>query len=285
MRREKTVGEVRPGLAAALAGLVDSPYFAADHILVSVLGVPRAELHAHPERTCPESAVRRARELCARLAAGEPLAYVLGDALFYGRAFRVDSRVLIPRPETESLAAWGDRRAKETPGCVFADWCTGSGVLAITLLLENPASRAYAVDSSGDALAVARENACLWGVEERMTFIHSPTPEGVLPDESLDFIVANPPYIPEEEMTSLERAVRDFEPHEALDGGPGGGRVLAMLLDGLAPLMKPGALAAFETAGKAQAAALAAGVRPLVFEGLFSDERGIGRFMVWRKPI
>ena len=103
--------------------------------------------------------------------AKEPLAHILGNSFFCGRSFRVTRDTLIPRPETKMLAMRADSLMKEmdtvdTP--VFADWCTGGGCIAITLLAENPTWRAYAVDSSERALAVAKENAALHGVLDRI---------------------------------------------------------------------------------------------------------------------
>jgi release factor glutamine methyltransferase len=167
-----------------------------------------------------------------RLEAGEPLAYVLGHAEFRGRRLAVDPRVLIPRPETEQFAdlvlACEDLWRLPTP--VVADVGTGSGCLAITLALDRPQARILALDADPAALELARANASRWQVGGRITFIQADLLGG-LPADSLDAVVANLPYIPTRDLETLDRSVRDFEPRQALDGGPDGLALVRRLLD------------------------------------------------------
>lgn len=291
MRPDVPLGRLRAAARALLssAGAPDSG-FEADQIVSRVLGRPRAYLHAHPEEGVPSPQFSKVMELSGRRASGEPLAYVLGDALFCGRPFFVDGRVLIPRPETEVLTEWADSRIKALPGGgVFADWCTGSGCVAVTLLLENPGWRACAVDSSPGALGVARENARAAGVSERVEFLLCARPReaaDAISPRSLDLIVANPPYIPTDTIPALEPQVRGYEPREALDGGPDGLDVCRLLLAELPRYMKPGAPLVLETGGEEQAdrlAAAAAAADGCVRGESFADGFGIRRFVVWRR--
>lgn len=292
MLPDAPLGALRAAMRTALAdsGAPD-PHFDADQILSRVLARPRAYLHTHPEDRPSPPQLSRIDELTERRRSGEPLAYVLGDAIFGGRSFFVDGRALIPRPETEVLTEWASARMKQMKtlsGGVFADWCTGSGCIALTLLLENPEWRAFAVDVSRGALDVAKKNAEALGVGDRVRFLLCGQPDeaaSAIDPGSLDLIAANPPYIPSDAVAGLEPQVRRYEPREALDGGRDGLGVCRMLLTGLPRYMKPGAPMAFETGGPGQARLLAAeDAGGAAFEGTFADLRGIRRFVVWRKP-
>ncbi|MDL2263493.1 peptide chain release factor N(5)-glutamine methyltransferase [Synergistaceae bacterium OttesenSCG-928-I11] len=281
-----TAGHLRlvVGTLFSDCGVPDS-MLEADRVLGHVLGVTRASLHAHPERTVGEKNFARIIELSIRRAAGEPSAYLIGSSFFCGRSFAVDRRVLIPRPETEVLASVADRFIKLVGAQgVFADWCTGSGCIAVTLLADNPGWRAYAVDASGDALAVARENAARYGVSDRLTLIECADPieaRKIIPVRSLDLLVSNPPYIPSHELATLETQVRDFEPALALDGGQDGADILRALLEALPGFMKPTAPMFFETAGEGQIEAVRHFSRDAVLEKTFADHRDISRFALF----
>jgi len=273
--------------------------FEADQIICAVTSSPRASIHAHPEAYVSRENYLSILELARRRLLGEPLAYVLGDAFFCGRRFTAGRGALIPRPETEILTWAADEIMKKTQDGgreSFADWCTGSGCIAITLLLENPCWTCFAVDSSADALLVARENAAAHGVDDRINFILCETPRGSgITPESLGFVTTNPPYIPTNDIASLETQVRDYEPQEALDGGPDGLRAYRMLLSGLPRLMKPGASLLLETGGDEQSREVRllahdmteqpASGGMIEFIKIFPDHRGIGRFMLWKKRI
>jgi release factor glutamine methyltransferase len=269
-------------------GGVQSPNLEADRIICGVLDVSRAWLLSRPHEELSDEKRGLAVELARRRAEGEPLAYVLGDAFFCGRKFFVDRRTLIPRPETETLTELADGFLKKTGRGVFADWCAGSGCIAVTLCADNPGFVAFAADSSRDALTSARGNAELHGVADRITFVECEDPAAApIKPESLDMAIANPPYIPSGAIVTLESQVRDYEPREALDGGVDGLCVYRLLLGGLPRFLKPGASLFFETGGGGQPdeiAETAAREAPsLRLEKVFKDHRGIMRFMLWRK--
>jgi release factor glutamine methyltransferase len=265
------------------------PGLEADRLLCGALGITRSSLHAHPERALQSVELERALDFGNRRAWGEPLSYILHDAIFCGRSFFADSRVLIPRTETETAVCMADEYLKQLGKGVFADWCTGSGCIAITLLADNPGFEAYAADSSHGALEVAGHNARLHGVDGRVKFIECDDPAEVsaIAPGSIDMIIANPPYVPEATIETLETQVKGYEPRMALDGGPDGLRVIKLLLRRLPFLMKPGALFFMETGGGGQTDEIAAIGRNnsdnIGLDEIFDDHRGIARFMVWRK--
>lgn len=150
----------------------------------------------------------------------EPLQYILGETAFYRETYRVTPDVLIPRPDTELLVEEAVRLLPQN--CLFADLCTGSGCVAISVLAARPDLRAQAVDISEPALAVARENAVQNGVAERISFLRA----DLLGDDppSLDgvcAILSNPPYICSSVLPDLDPELA-FEPRLALDGGEDG---------------------------------------------------------------
>jgi release factor glutamine methyltransferase len=250
--------------------------------------VSRAWLLSRPKEELPDEKRDLALELARRRAQGEPLAYLLGDAFFRGRKFFVDRNTLIPRPETEILTGLADGFLKKTGRGAFADWCAGSGCIAVTLCADNPGFAAFAVDSSPAALASAHRNAELHGVGDRMTFVECRDPsEALIEPESLDMAIANPPYVPSGAIGTLEPQVRDYEPREALDGGGDGLCVYRLLLRGLPFFLKPWAALFLETGGGEQPgeiAAIAAREAPsLSLEKVLRDLREISRFMLWRK--
>ncbi|WP_308502559.1 peptide chain release factor N(5)-glutamine methyltransferase [uncultured Alistipes sp.] len=150
-----------------------------------------------------------------RLAAGEPLQYLLGGSEFYGRRFTVREGVLIPRPETEELVDRIIRSEQGTP-CRILDVGTGSGCIAATLALELPEAELFAADIAEEALAVAGENFRRLGarVTLRRADALNDLPERF--PEPFDVIVSNPPYVPESDRAAMHPNVRDHEPALAL---------------------------------------------------------------------
>jgi len=153
----------------------------------------------------------------------QPVQYQNGDVEFFGRMFFTDPRALIPRFETEFLVsktiAWCAQRNPRRAWSII-DIGTGSGVIAISLALDLPDTSIAAIDASKSALALARKNALKHNVMDRVHFI-----QGDLLAEfngHVDIVVANLPYLPTERISKLDASVRDFEPHQALDGGVDG---------------------------------------------------------------
>ncbi len=151
---------------------------------------------------------------------GEPLAYILGEWYFYGEVYKVSCDCLIPQPDTEHLV---DKLIKLLPANGrFADLCTGSGCIAISSLAHRKDSSAVAVDISDGALRLARENAGINGVSERLELKKADIlKQSALGDDTFDIIVSNPPYIKTDVIKTLDSEVR-AEPLIALDGGRDG---------------------------------------------------------------
>lgn len=161
--------------------------------------------------------VEESLNLLQQRKSGKPLDYILGKTNFYGREFNVCESCLIPRPETEELV---ELVLKEVIVGEGLDIGTGSGAIAITLMLENRNIKMKAVDISLDALAIAKDNAKKHNV--LVEFVHSDLFSKLNEDDKFDFIVSNPPYIKSEDVDHLSREVKDFEPKLALDGGVDG---------------------------------------------------------------
>ena len=177
-----------------------------------------------------------------RRKSGEPLAYILGEAYFYRESYAVTPDVLIPRSDTEILV---DYAVKNLPqNAVFADLCTGSGCIAISVLANRPDTRAIAVDLSEKALAVAEKNAERNGVSSRITFLR----QNVLFPFSIpkcDAILSNPPYIESKIVPQLSKEVA-HEPKMALDGGSDGLDFYRTMLTYLPSRLPPHGLLLFE---------------------------------------
>jgi release factor glutamine methyltransferase len=234
----------------------DSPGLDAHVLLCEVLGVERAYLLAHPEQPLSDEHAARFEQVVARHAAGEPVAYILGQRGFYDRDFLVTPDVLIPRPETELLLERALDFARSLPSPVAVDVGTGSGALAVTFAANCPNATVYAVDISDKALDVARHNAAAHGVAERITFLHGDLLEPVIARGiRANLIMANLPYIASDEVPRLD--VSRYEPTLALDGGPDGLALVRRLLAQLPDAVTPGALALLEIGADQGAAALA----------------------------
>ncbi|MFO7300963.1 MAG: peptide chain release factor N(5)-glutamine methyltransferase [Acidobacteriota bacterium] len=199
-------------------------------LLRHLLGWDMAGWIVRQHEDVPPDLLERFNLLIARRAAGEPVAYLVGEKEFYGRSFRVGPAVLIPRPETELLVerALAAVDALDRPDLRVIDVGTGSGCIAVTLVCERPSLRVTATDVSAEALALAKENAARHDAVDRIAFVHAPLTGGAV---DVDLIVSNPPYIPEAHREQLMPDVRDFEPHGALFGGEDGLAVIRALAD------------------------------------------------------
>ena len=180
------------------------------------LGLGNAELMARENFSDEE--ISKINALISRRKNHEPLQYIMGVADFYGRDFEVNSGVLIPRHDTETLIEAAKKVFKPDEKFVFLDWGTGSGCIAITLLLEFQNSFAYMLDASPEAVKCAEKNLARFNVQDRAKLISSLN----LDEKIFDLIISNPPYIPSGEIKNLMPEVRDFEPVLALDGGTDG---------------------------------------------------------------
>jgi len=206
---------------------VGSPRLQVELLLAHVLKMPRMKLYLNFERVLTAAELDAVRTLVQRRGQREPLQCIVGSTSFCGIELALDRRVLIPRPETELLAerAWTflkNLQRSETDAPVALDMGTGSGCLAIAMALHAPGAQIHAVDFSGEALALARENAGRHELSRRIKFHEGDLFSAAPPELRCDLIVSNPPYIPSGQIDTLEAEVRQFEPRTALDGGPDG---------------------------------------------------------------
>jgi len=270
------LAEARPLLAATPFG---APPREALLLLGHVLGWSEAQVLARGETEVPEAAEARFRDLLARRLTGEPTAYLLGEREFWRRSFQVDSRVLIPRPETEHLVE--EALAETLPDRPWIlDVGAGSGILAVTLALEISGARVAATDLSAGALAVTAGNARRLGAAVRL--VRTDLTAG-LDLARFDLVVSNPPYIDPAEAPSLSPEVRDFEPALALFAPGSGDSVLARLFAECAAL-RPGVRLAVEIGfGQLGAARRHAESAGLEFLRVRNDYAGIPRVLVLQR--
>ena len=234
---EHTVASSLAHAVNCLRGRATNPRLEAELLLTHVLDCSRAHLYAHPEHPVRSRQHAGYQELLDRRAQGEPLPYLTGHLEFYGLDFAVDPRVLIPRPETETLVELALELISRHPSPLLADVGTGSGCIGVALAVHAPLARVYALDLSPQALRVAQANALRHEVADRVTFIQADLLEAL--PEPVDLIVANPPYVAHQDWPSLPPEVRAHEPRLALDGGPDGLDLIRRLLHQAPTYLRP----------------------------------------------
>ena len=212
----------------------------AEVLVMNVMRLARQDIFAQQEAEVSPQQRLEIDQFVQRRQKREPLAYILGYREFYGINLLVTNSVMIPRPETELLvehalfmALMGMERAE----LVIADLGTGCGAIAINLAIHLPAARIYAVDTADAVLDVASYNIRAHNVADRITLCKGDLVEPL--PEPVDLIVANLPYIPSERIPILQPEVQ-WEPREALDGGPDGLSLIRRLLSDAGTKLNPG---------------------------------------------
>ena len=249
---------------------LDSARVDAELIVAQVLAVDRVRILLSAERELTAEELERIRALLKRRRTFEPIAYLRGEREFYGHRFRVDRRVLVPRPDTETLVEVAlARLAGRELGARMVDLCTGSGCVAISLKLERPTLTVDATDLSPDALVVARDNAQRLGAVWNVRFAQGDLFAALgAPARRYDLVTANPPYIATGEVPTLQRDIKDHEPHLALDGGDDGLALVRRIVDEAPRWLRDGGVLAMEIgAGQADS------VRALLTARGFDDVR------------
>ena len=241
---------------------------AAEILLCHYLQFTRAQLLAEIRMELSEDVWTSFKEAVVNHGKGMPIQYMMGYEEFFGRKFKVNSNVLIPRPETEELIVEAIKRKKklwpDQKELSLVDVGTGSGIIAITMKLECPKISASAIDLSPAALEVAKENAELLRADVNFA-------EGdlLLPliehGTRADIILSNPPYIPDGEIEILSKVVAEHEPHQALFGGEDGLDFYRRFMDELPKVVESRALIGFEI-GAGQGPHVAA-----MLKGVFPD--------------
>jgi release factor glutamine methyltransferase len=269
------VDEALAWARTTLAGAFDSEPIDAALLLMVVMGVERAALLAHPERTLTPDQETRYRDFIQQQVAGVPVPYLTGTRAFYDRDFEVTPDVLIPRPETEHLIEAALNWAATWRALRVVDVGTGSGAIAVTLAVHLPESRVWAVDISRAALRVARRNAVRYHCS--IGFIQGDLLSAIA---QADLIAANLPYIATAEMHTL--AVARSEPHLALDGGPDGLDLIRRLLAQVPRILVSGGLLLMEIgAGQGERVrALSESALPDARVDVIFDYAGLDRIVV-----
>jgi release factor glutamine methyltransferase len=250
---------LKEGIARLRAARVPSDTLAAELLVMHALERNRTWLYTHPEETLDAAAAEKFFALVERRAAGEPTQYLTGKQEFWGMEFEVTAAVLIPRPETEHvvevalerLGARGIKIKMETgepsEPLRAADMGTGSGCLAVALAQELPHATIVATDISTAALEVARRNAMRHGVSAQIEFVEADLLGRIdAAPAKFELIVSNPPYIPEAVKKSLQREVREHEPHGALFGGASGTEIYARLIEHARDRLRPNGILVME---------------------------------------
>lgn len=287
-----TVAEAILSATAQLTeAAIDTPGYDARLLLQWVLKAQREELVREPERALTGREQLIFAKAVSLRTLRRPLPYITGEAWFYGRAFKINRAVLIPRPETELLVRLALDACRDVANPTLADIGTGSGCLAVTLAAERPDAAVWATDISPDALKLARKNVVHYGLSERVTLregdLLGPLPGGL----QFDVIVSNPPYVTEAEMPGLQPEVRLYEPVLALSGQPGaagadGTAIHRRLLREVPAYLKPGGLLLLEVGlGQSEAVTDAARGFGYVDVTVRNDLSGIGRVVGGRRPI
>lgn len=233
---------------------IENPRLDAEVLLAHALGASRTKLVIELMRELAPEELARFRDLVKRRRKREPVAYLCGTREFYGRSFRVDARVLVPRPDTETLVEVAlARTAHLSLSARVLDLCTGSGCVAITLARERPTTHVVATDLSEGAIELARENALRLGAYNVAFHVGDLYAEI---DDRFDVVTANPPYIASADVAGLTPDIVDFEPRMALDGGDDGLSFYRRIAEGSFRRLGPGGLIAVEV-GSGQADAVA----------------------------
>lgn len=264
-------------------GGILKPRLEAEILLAHVLDVERLHLYLSPDRPLTVDERTRFREIIKERRAQVPLQHLIGEVTFLGLRFRVGKEALIPRPESEELLEKALDLALRDREISCLDLGTGSGVLAVCLARYLPLARVTAVDLSREALSLARENAELNNVFNRIDFLESDWFNQV--EGTFDLIVSNPPYIAVEELASLPVEIREHEPRVALDGGRNGVERIEALTRRAREHMRPGASLLLEI-GNGQGESVVERMREggLVEAKVERDLAGKERFVIAQCP-
>ena len=195
---------------------IESARLNSELMLAEILNCKRLDLYLKFEQPLQEYEVDKLREWISRRGKFEPLQYIIGKADFYGARFNVNNFVLIPRPETEILVDRIIVQNKNRGSLRILDIGTGSGIIPIVLALHITDATICAIDNSSDAIEVAKQNAEMNNVSERIEFLTTDLFSAKFEDGSFDIIVSNPPYVSLDEYGTLQKEIVDYEPKQAV---------------------------------------------------------------------
>ena len=240
------------------------------------LGLTTSQLMTR-ENFSPEE-ISKINSLIKRRENGEPLQYIMGVADFYGRDFEVGPGVLIPRHDTETLIDAAKKIFSHDSKFNFLDWGTGSGCIAVTLLLEFQNSFAHMLDASPAAFNYAEKNLSRFDVRERAKVISSLN----LDERIFDLIISNPPYIPSREIQNLMPEVKDHEPELALDGGEDGMNFYILIFQQAKSILKEGGYLILEAGDAEQVQKLKTLDKSFIFVNQILDSGNFPRALIFK---
>lgn len=237
---------------------LDSPRLSAEILLSNIIKCERLRLYMENDRPASPDELNALRGLVKRALNNEPIQYLTGEARFFALDFKADQRALIPRPSTETIIEHilqAERTAERTNPVRIAEICTGSGCIAVTLAKNLTNASIVATDISPDALALAAENAERHKVSDRIEFLEGDMLDPIAGLGPFDWIISNPPYIPDDEWDAVEPNVKDHEPHLALRASPDGLPFVKNLIENARPALAQGGTLMIELAAKTAAQA------------------------------
>ncbi|MBT8472068.1 MAG: peptide chain release factor N(5)-glutamine methyltransferase [Marinicaulis sp.] len=240
----RAIDEVLRAGAASLTNS-DTPMLDARVLMKYSLGLNDAALIARSKEMLVDEAAENFSALIKRRRNEEPVAYIIGEQEFWGLTFKVNERVLIPRPDSECLIEAVLARRPRDGDYKILDLGTGSGCLLCALLSEYQNSDGVGVDISIDALRIAAENSRKMGLDLRAQFVNSDWLSAI--DGRWDIVIANPPYISDDDMKALPKSVAKYEPKAALAGGEDGLDPYREIMPQIVGALNASALAVFET--------------------------------------
>lgn len=262
---------------------IESHRLDAQLLLGHVLGMKRMDLYMNFDRPMGEEELARYRELVRRRGSREPLQHILGETPFRELMLKTDRRALIPRQETEIIVDLARKSLAPGRANRLLDVGVGAGPIYLSLLRELPGNETWGVDASADAIDLTRENAMKNGLPADRLLrgdLFAPLP----PDLRFDCIVSNPPYVGEREMPSLQPEVRDYDPRQALVGGPEGWELPARLIEeAYSRLEDQGALILEIGAGQYPVLKEKSASRPWKSGVSALDYQGVERFLILHK--
>jgi release factor glutamine methyltransferase len=231
-----------------LAG-IDRPRTNTELLLGAVLNKSKADLYLNKDRILTSDEIEKFNHYLKERIVHKPVQYIIGTVEFFGLEFKVDERVLIPRPETETLVEVIIEQLKDKENSKIIDLGTGSGAIAVSLAKNLKEAFVYATDVSKDALNVAKENAIRNNVENQIEFVcgdlFEPLKNKNL-EGQIDCVVSNPPYVSKEELESLPKEIKDYEPEVALASEEEGVFFHKRIVEGSFDFLKEGGMLALE---------------------------------------
>jgi release factor glutamine methyltransferase len=233
-----------------LAG-IDRPRTNAELLLGAVLNKGKVDLYLDKDRILTSDEIEKFNQYTKERISHRPVQYIIGTVEFFGLEFKVDERVLIPRPETEILVEVVIEQLANRENPKIIDLGSGSGAIAISLAKNVKEAFVYAIDVSRDALDVAKENAIKNKMENQIEFLRGDLFEPLKNknlEGQIDCVVSNPPYVSKDELESLPREIKDYEPSVALESEKDGLSFHKKIIENSVDFLKKGGVLVLEVA-------------------------------------